>query len=71
MQAFTPQDDDNKAALVSKDLFDELLDCWKRCNPDRNVEVEWGGAHRGTVTYYEPTIFELDPHPDPLTVGQD
>lgn len=70
MEAITPQSDELKAALVAKPLFDELIECWKQVK-GKEVEVEWGPAHRKTVTFFEPTIYELDPHPDPLTVADE
>ena len=71
MDAFTPKDEENMAALVSKPLFDELMDLYRAAHPEKNIEVDWGGAIFGTCTYYVPTVYESEPHPDPLSVGQD
>ena len=69
--SFTPKDEANMVALVSKELLDELVENHNKNHPAKKVTAEWGGALRGTVTYYEVTFYEEDPHPDALTVGQE
>lgn len=70
--SFAPQDPDTpKMVLMSEGLFEELVAAMAE-KKGVTLTVEWGSAIRGTVTYWEPTVYEhLDPQDaDPLTVGQ-
>lgn len=58
----------HRLVLMDADLFDELVESMAE-KDGKDYTVEYGGAFTRTVTFFQPTIYENDPHPDPLTVG--
>lgn len=68
--SFAPQDDDSpRFVLVEADLFLDLVDALSE-RENLSYDIEMGTPYRGTITYYEPTIYETEPHPDPLDVTE-
>lgn len=67
--SFTPKDEADIPVLVSRALFEECVEAMAKAQ-GKEFEVKYGGTLRGTVTYCEATVYDLDPIPDSLTVGQ-
>ena len=66
---FTPVDDD-APVLVSRELFEEMLEAVAK-RDGKELEPKYSGTYRGTLTYVEATVYEMEPHPDPLNVAAD
>lgn len=62
-------DEDDIPVLISRELFEDMVEAVER-RDGKSLEVRYSGTYRGTLTYSEATVYELDPHPDALTVGQ-
>ena len=62
-------DEENIPILVSKELFEDMLEAVEQ-RDGKSLTVEYSGTLRGTVTYCEATVYELEPHPDPMTVAE-
>ena len=65
---FTPVNEDDIPVLIARELFEDMLAAVEK-RDGKALEVKYGSTYRGTVTYCEATIYEMEPHPDPLTVG--
>ena len=63
-------DEENIPVLVSREVFENMLEAVEQ-RDGKTFEVDYRGTIRGTVTYCEATVYETDPHPDALTVGQE
>lgn len=59
-----------RVVLMAEPLFDEYIRLLQQ-HEGKSLTVEWGEKKYASVVYYEPTIYETDPHPDPLSVGQE
>ena len=60
-----------RVVLMSEPLFLEFIKLREQQTGKKHT-VEWGEKHvRSYLPYFEPTIYEEDPHPDPLAVGQE
>lgn len=68
--AFTPTDEMTIPVLVDRTLFEDMVGAIEE-RDGKTLEVKYGGTMRGTLTYCEATVYEVEPHPDPMTVGSE
>jgi hypothetical protein len=64
---FTPVNDD-APVLVERELFEQMVEAMAKAE-GKEFTLEYTTL-RGTITYANATVYETEPHPDPLTVGE-